>query len=110
MYKIIPFALVFLGEALAIYSEIGIAKTLNAPTFIKMSLVMIISGFCLMGGYALGVKYLNNIWVVGAISFASIIITEPLISYAIFRTLPSKGALIGLVFGVLGILSALYIK
>src|SRR5690242_16567223 len=112
MQKLIPIILLFLGESLAIYSEVVAAKNISnfSTTFWKMSGVMTIAGLLLIAGYMLGLKYLNNIWIVGVVSIASIIIAEPIITYFIFQELPSKGALIGLTFGILGLLSALFIK
>jgi hypothetical protein len=55
-------------------------------------------------------KYLENIWVVGAVSIASIVVVEPIITYLIFHELPGRGALIGLILGILAIISALFLK
>lgn len=112
MKKIIPILLLFTGESLAIYSEIIAAKNINsfASTFWKMLGLILLAGPILIAGYMLGMKYLQNVWVVGAISIASIVVVEPLITYFIFRELPSRGALIGLILGVIAICSALFIK
>lgn len=112
MQKIIPIVLLFLGESLAIYSEIIAAKNLGtfASTFWKMSGLMALAGLLLIAGYMLGLKYWQNIWIVGVVSISSIIIMEPIITYSLFHTLPSKGPLIGLVFGIMGLLSSLLIK
>jgi hypothetical protein len=112
MKKIIPIILLLAGESLAIYSEVIGAKNINnfQSTFWKMFGLMAVAGLFLIAGYMFGMKYLNNIWVVGAVSIASIVVVEPLITYLIFHELPSRGALIGLVLGVLAIFSALFIK
>ncbi|MES2315803.1 MAG: hypothetical protein V4486_03680 [Patescibacteria group bacterium] len=112
MKRILPILLILIGESVAIYSEIIAAKNINTflSTFWKMFGLMAVAGFFLIAGYMLGMKYLQNIWVVGAISIASIVVVEPLITYIIFQQLPGRGALIGLFLGVLAILSALFIK
>jgi hypothetical protein len=112
MQKIIPLLLLFLGESLAIYSEVIAAKNIHTftGTFLKMSGVMALAGLLLISGYMLGIKYLSNIWIVGVVSITSIIVMEPLITYLLFHELPSKGALIGLILGILGLFSALFIK
>jgi ABC-type cobalamin transport system permease subunit len=112
MQKIIPIVLIFLGESLAIYSEVIAAKYFQnfSSTFWKMSGVMAVAGVFLIAGYMLGVKYLQNIWIVGAVSITSIIIVEPIITYAVFHEIPSRGALIGLILGFIGMISALIIK
>ena len=112
MKKIIPILLLFIGESLAIFSEIIAARNINNffNTFWKMALIATLAGLFLTLGYMLGMKYIENIWVVGAVSIASIVVVEPIITYLIFHELPSRGALIGLILGILAILSALFIK
>lgn len=112
MQKAVPIILIFLGESIAIWSEIAATKNPGAfsVTFWKMSGVMTLAGLLLIAGYMLGLKYLENIWIVSAVSIASIIIMEPIITYAFFREWPESGALIGFAFGILGLLSALFIK
>lgn len=112
MEKIIPILFIFVGESLAIYAEVIAAKGINTffNSFWKMSVLMFVAGVFLIAGYMFGVKYLHNIWIVGAISIASIVIVEPLVTYLIFEELPSRGPLIGLILGVLAIISALFIK
>jgi hypothetical protein len=75
-----------------------------------MSILVVVAGLFLIAGYMFGVKYLHSIWIVGAISIASIVVVEPLITYIIFQELPTKGPFIGLVLGVIAILSAIFIK
>jgi len=112
MFKILALIFLFLGESLAIYAEIVAAKNIAhfSDTFFKMAALMTIAGIFLIAGYMFGVKYLSNIWAIAAVSIASIIIMEPIITYGIFDEFPSRGALIGLVLGSLGLVSALFIK
>ena len=112
MKKILPIISLFLGESLSIYAEVAGAKSLSAfnATFWKTSGIMAIAGLFLVAGYMFGLRYLQNIWIVGAVSVASIIIMEPLITYLVFHELPARGAVIGLAFGICGLLSALFIK
>jgi len=113
--KILVLVLIFLGEALAIYAEMIGARSHNVlqnpflQTFIKMFLVIIIAGALLIAGYMLGYKSFKNIWIVGVISITSIIILEPILAYTIFKQLPTRGALIGLILGIAGMLSALFL-
>jgi hypothetical protein len=58
-----------------------------------------------MVGYA----HLKNIWIVMAVSVGSIVVVEPLLAYMMFEHLPTTGAVIGLVLGVVGILAALFL-
>ncbi len=115
MKKIIPLVFLFLGESVAISSEIIAAKNVQSLfhsfwRVLGLMALVAVAGVFLILGYMLGMKYLQNIWVVGAVSIASIVIVEPVVTYLIFQELPGRGALIGLVLAVLAILSALFIK
>jgi len=113
--KILVILLIFLGEALAIYAEIIAAKS-NAikpnyflQIFLKGFMIIIVGGALLIGGYMLGFKHFKNIWIVTVISITSILIVEPILNYIIFQQLPTRGAIIGLIFGLLGFISAIFL-
>jgi hypothetical protein len=57
----------------------------------------------------LGFRAFQNIWIVSVSSITSILIIEPLVSYAFFRQSPTTGAFIGLVFGAIGFAAALFL-
>jgi hypothetical protein len=76
--------------------------------FLKMFLVMVIAGGFLIAGYMLGFRAFKNIWVVSVISITSILVIEPILAYAVFRQMPTTGAIVGFVFGVLGAIAALF--
>jgi hypothetical protein len=109
LIKILSAALLVLGEGLAIYAEVIAAHTfkdnLFLPVFLKMALVMTLAGGFLIAGYMLGFKSFKDIWVVSVISIIAIIFMEPIINYSIFRELPTTGTTVGLIFGLLGLLS-----
>jgi len=115
MQKLLPISIIFLGEVTAILAEIYGAKFYSMPgssfakIFFKLLPVIIIAGILLLGGYMLGLKTFKNIWIVSVISITSILIAEPIIDYTVTKQLPTKGALIGLIFGVLGFISALFL-
>ena len=69
---------------------------------------MTFGGFLLLAGYMLSMQSFKNIWIVSAVSIASILIAEPIIDYTVTGQLPTKGAIVGLVFGVLGFISDLF--
>ncbi|MEM5778032.1 MAG: hypothetical protein QXK49_00160 [Candidatus Aenigmatarchaeota archaeon] len=58
-------------------------------------------------GYIFGFSSFKNIWIVSIISITSILISEPILAYTFFHQMPTTGALIGLVFGVLGFISTI---
>lgn len=113
--KIFAILLLFLGEALAIYAEVATARhySIEQPflrAFLKGFLIVIFAGGLLVAGYLLGIKAFKNIWIVSAISITSILMVEPILDYAIFRQLPTSGALIGLILGATGFVFALFYK
>lgn len=71
---------------------------------------MIFAGALLVAGYMFGIKYFHDIWVVAVISVTSIVIVEPIIIYFLFNETPKSGAFVGMILGILGLLSALFIK
>jgi len=115
-FKIGVIMIIVIGEALAIYAEMLGAKT-NAVSsqpflqiFLKVFLIAAIAAGFLVSGYMFGYKTFKNIWIVSVVSITSILIIEPILAYTIFQQLPTKGALIGLGFGILGFVSALFLK
>lgn len=101
--------MLFLGESLAIYAEVISAHAyqdnLFWSIFLKSFLIMTIAGGFLVAGYMLGIKSFKDIWVVSVISIVSIIIMEPVVNYSIFLELPGRGTAVGLIFGILGLVS-----
>ena len=112
--KLLSILILFAGEILGITAEIGAAKGYSisnhsfSVAFFRMLPVIIAASFFLLTGYIFGLKYFKNIWVVSAISISSILIFEPALDYVITKQLPTRGALVGLVCGMLGIISALF--
>jgi hypothetical protein len=115
MIKIASIIILFTGEILGIFAEVQSARLYSIThqsfneAFFKMLPVIIIAGFFLLTGYIMGLAAFKNIWVVSAISISSILIFEPALDYLITGQLPTRGALIGLIFGMLGIISALFL-
>ena len=110
--KILAVALLFAGESLAIYAEATAAKAIGTTAsfwiiFFKMFTIIIIAGAFLIAGYMLGYWGFRDIWVVSVVSIASIVVMEPIINLGIFQEAPSRGAIAGLILGVLGLVSAL---
>lgn len=113
MKSIIPLILLFIGEAVYVWSEMMIANTAknnsnNYSLIAKMTITALIAGLVIISGYYYGYKYSKNIWLVTATSIGAILITEPIVSWSVFHEIPNRGAGIGLIFGVLGIFSTLF--
>ncbi|MDB4978829.1 MAG: hypothetical protein JWM56_1015 [Candidatus Peribacteria bacterium] len=95
------------------YAEIYGAHTYQVEhefmsVFWKMMPLVTIAGGLLVVAYILGFSVFQNIWIIGAVSMTSILIVEPFIAYSIFRQLPTKGALVGMIMGTIGLIITLY--
>ncbi len=109
--RILSIVLIFIGESIAIYAEVFSSKLMiNSQNilwgiFTKSLSLMIIGCILLLFGYILGTRSFHSIWIVSVISITSILIAEPILNYIIFQELPARGALIGLIFGILGFIA-----
>ena len=98
-----------------IYAEIKAARLFTfsqqpfAQVFIKIFLIMAVGGGLVVAGYMTGLKAFKNIWIVSVTSIASILLIEPIMNYLVVQQAPTRGALIGFIFGVCGLLSALFL-
>jgi hypothetical protein len=108
--------LILFGEMITIYAEMLLARNnfFNPSSFLKVFwqpfFIMVIGGSLLITGYFTGFGAFKNIWIVSVISITSILIIEPILAYTIFHQLPTKGAAIGLAFGILGFISAMFLR
>lgn len=109
--------LLFCGEALSIYAEEVGAKLYGEQppvTFLQSlahaAVPLILGAACLLVAYMLGLRYLHNIWIVSAVSFASILLVEPAFDFFYIGQAPTLGAAIGVIFAVLGIISVLVLR
>ena len=115
MSKLVPILIIFAGETIAIYAEIFAAREYNngsnsfAAVFFKVVPLIIIGAAVLLIGYMLGLAKFKNIWIVSAISVTSIFFLEPIIGYTVTGQLPTRGALLGLIFAALGFGAALFL-
>lgn len=108
-------ALIFLGEMIAIYAEMTAAQAhaQQKPWLmiaITSFILIVFAGLLLISGYAFGLESFQNIWIVSATSITSILIVEPVLAWSFFHQLPTKGALIGLLLGGVGLIAATTIK
>ncbi|EKD33330.1 MAG: hypothetical protein ACD_76C00045G0016 [uncultured bacterium] len=112
--KFLVIALLAVGESLSIYAEMVGAKNNHVAEqpflqiFLKMFLLITLAGGFLIAGYMLGFKAFKNIWIVSVASITSILIVEPLLAWAIFQQIPTTGAAIGFVMGVVGLFLSIF--
>lgn len=114
-FKFAAVALIFFGEAFSIAAELHASRrALQDPgsfvtIFGPMFLLITLGGALLVAGYMLGYLHMKNIWIIAAVSIGSIVVVEPILAWTLFHQIPTTGALIGLVLGVLGVLFALLV-
>lgn len=111
--KVIAIILIIAGETAAIYAELIAASRHSAnglsflSAFSKSTPLIVAGGISLVSGYIFGFKAFKNIWIVSAVSITTILIIEPILNYALFRQLPTRGASVGLLLGIIGFITAL---
>ena len=108
--KILSILCIFLGEGMAIYSEVIAAKNAYNIRIIWWSFFWVtIAGIFLIPGYVYGIRFFNNIWTVSVVSIVSILICEPIVVYLIFGEIPTRGPILGFLFGLVGFCCILFI-
>jgi len=100
--KLLALSSLFVGEAFCIWGEMILA---SQGRWSPLPLFMLVAGMAgLSAGYLYGTKYCGDIWVVCAVSTGSIVIVEPLLAYLYFNTVPEPRVLLGLIFGIVGLI------
>lgn len=105
--------LISIGEGLSVYAELigahehALGGQAFLPIFLKMFGIITLAGAFLIAGYILGYLSFRNIWILSVTSLTSILIMESMIASVIFHQWPTRGAWIGLIFGVAGLTSVL---
>ena len=105
LLKVAAILLMLLGEAMCIYAEMLVAKAGSIwwPFF-----WITLAGVPLLIAYSIGYKaFGSTMWPVMVVSMAAVLISEPTLIWMMFKDLPSKQTLIGMVFGVAGMLIVL---
>jgi len=110
-YGIIAVTLLVIGEIVTIYAELAAAKlpdngAIAMTGLIKPSILIAFAGVCLIIAYWMGYHVVGNIWVVTIASVTSILVLEPIVVFAMFHEMPSRGAIIGFILGALGFIAA----
>lgn len=106
--KIFAVILVFLGEFFAVYAEtFGIKYNLFSKNFWILFLLITLGGFLLITGYLLGYKAFNNIWIITVVSLTTFLTAEPIIILVFLKQMPTTGAIIGFILGLLGLVTAI---
>lgn len=111
-YGVIAIILLVVGEVVTIYAELAAAKLSDTGSIpiaglIKPSVLIAFAGVCLIVAYWMGYHVVGNIWVVTIASLTSILVLEPIVVFAMFNEIPSRGAIIGFIFGALGFIAAI---
>ena len=107
--------ILFTGEVISIAAEVYGAKFFGMDAnnfkavFWRLAVPISVGAWLLLAGYMLSMEVFKNIWIVSVISITSILIAEPIIDYTITGQLPTRGAFIGLILGILGLIAALFL-
>jgi hypothetical protein len=105
LLKVVAVALMLVGEAMCIYAEMLVAKT---STIWLPFFWITLAGVPLLGAYYLGYKaFGSNMWPVMVMSMAAVLLSEPALIWAMFKTVPSKQTLIGMALGAAGFITVL---
>ena len=105
--------LICLGETFSILAEFIASRKNYTPTaqhlfvFGTPLVLIVVGGAFLVAGYVIGYHQLRNIWIVSAISIGSILVVEPPLALLMFHQLPTRGAALGFVLGIAGLVAAL---
>lgn len=104
----------FFGEALIIGIEMWAARHFDTSqpwaTILPAFIISIAGAVLLVYGYTFGYQVFKNIWIVTALSIASIVVVEPFIAWILFREMPTTGAFIALILGIIGIITSIVVK
>lgn len=112
-HRILAILFIFIGEVFSIGAQLVASKRVmhgseGVTSFLVwMYIVGALGGVLIVAGYVYAYLYFKNIWIVTAISIGSIVVFEPILAFFLFKQVPTMGAAIGIVLGVLGIVSAL---
>ncbi len=113
--QVLVLGCIFFGELFMLYAEqlgaklYGISGYSFTHTFALTLVPLLVGAVLLVVGYMLGLKYHQNIWVITAISFSTILIAEPLFNYFYIGQTPELGSGLGVLFGILGLLAVTFI-
>ena len=66
------------------------------------------AGLPLIAGYVLAYKIWRDIWIVSALSICTVLLAEPAVVYALYREWPVRGAALGMLFGLSGLVCTLW--
>ena len=100
--KLFVLAAMLLGESVCIYSEMLVAKT---NSLVWPLILITVAGFPLLAAYYYGYRaFGDNMWPVMVVSMGAVLVSEPALIWWMFKTLPSKQTLVGMAFGVAGLL------
>lgn len=112
--KIFAFTAILIGEVAVMLVEIlgarfyGIDHQSFWGTFLRLVVPVTVGAWLLLVGYMTGLIAFQNVWVLSAVSVASILIFEPILAYFLTGQLPTTGAGIGFALGITGLLITLF--
>jgi hypothetical protein len=105
MDKAISLLLIFIGELLAVYSEMYIIKYgIDIKHLLWVVFTITIAGIPLLAGYYLGYKAFSNAWPIAVASISSIVLVEPPLILLMTGSLPTASHIVGFLLATLGLI------
>ncbi len=109
---IFSFLILVVGEGLNIWAEMSSAKLAGPQSLLEpkntiLFLMVFVGCSFLLVGYSVGYGASKTIWTVTVSSIVAILVVEPVLAYFFFNQLPQKGAIVGLVLGVIGFIATI---
>lgn len=112
---LLSLGILIIAEGLNILAEmyaarLGGIRALFEQQNLYLFVVVFIGCSLLLTGYAIGYSAAKNIWVVTAMSIGGILVVEPFLAWTFFHEIPTKGAIVGLVLGTIGLIATIIWK
>ncbi len=112
--KILTLLIIASGETLMITAQIfGARVSSTEASFLAilknnawLGAATLIGAFVVLVGYLYGIKIFHNIWLVTLTSWSAVVITETLLAWTVFHTIPHGWTLVGFTLVLCGFAAA----
>ncbi len=107
---VLTLGILIIAEGLNVLAEMfaaqlpGVASLFERQNLYLFGMVFVGCSLLLVG-YSMGYSAAKNIWAVTAMSIGGILVVEPILAWTFFHQVPEKGAIVGLLLGVTGLIA-----
>lgn len=102
--------LIVAGELVAIAYEVLAMRHMTLRYTLWACLCVAGAGILLVLGYTMTFKGLKNAWVVSTVSILTILVSEPILVWLVFKEVPTLGPMLGLLCATVGFGCVLFVK